>query len=246
MAPSFIEICDTVGRISVVMLKNGRLLFDSPDDEVPAGLSEAGVAPAGSLCITTTGIFQNTGTIGSPVWTTASVTPTDVLAALEGEMGEGQVLVGQDGDPPEGKTLSGDVTITAGGVVTLVDAAVTQANTALGLGGGTEPFTKASAGTSVIMAANADAGRVIVGMVTVTEVFANGDGAQPTFKIGNGTTDELFLASAELTGKALGTKIPFSGVLAATKGLTVKSVAGTGTTETGAIRVDWAAVQVLA
>lgn len=82
-------------------------------------------------------------------------------------------------------------------------------------------------------------GRRVMGLVTVTEAFDDGDGSQPVFKIGDGTDDELFVAAAELTDAPVGTKIPFAGLLASGRPLRTKTTAGVGTTETGAISIQW-------
>lgn len=73
-------------------------------------------------------------------------------------------------------------------------------------------------------------------LVEVTETFANGNGAQPTFKIGQTGTVEKFLASASLTGAVIGTKFVTAGVLTHETDLICTATVATGTA-TGAIRV---------
>lgn len=73
-------------------------------------------------------------------------------------------------------------------------------------------------------------------LVEVTETFANGSGAQPTFKIGQTGTVEKFLASASLTGAVVGSKQVVAGMLTHADDLLVTATVATGTA-TGAIRV---------
>lgn len=85
--------------------------------------------------------------------------------------------------------------------------------------------------------------RHVVGVVTVTVALANGDGAQPTYTVGEeGGSATKFMAAASLTGGAVGLAIPFAGTLTAGKRLQVYATAGTGTTETGAVSVTAVAV----
>jgi hypothetical protein len=96
-------------------------------------------------------------------------------------------------------------------------------------------FAKTADGAADILPARAVARTVII-VVQVTEEFANGDGAQPTFNIGDETSAAKFLIDTELTGATAGTKISCAGVIAAGEKLVVTATAGTGTS-TGAIRV---------
>jgi hypothetical protein len=85
---------------------------------------------------------------------------------------------------------------------------------------------------------DADVDKPVLILVEVTETFANGNGAQPTFKIGQTGTAEKFLASADLTGLAIGSKRVCSGMISCSSEaeLLVTATVATGTA-TGAIRV---------
>jgi hypothetical protein len=96
-------------------------------------------------------------------------------------------------------------------------------------------YAKTSDGADTLLAEVTSARRVII-VVQVLEVFANGDGAQPTFTVGDESNATRFLAAAELTNAALGTKISGAGIITAGEKLVVTATAGTGTA-TGAIRV---------
>jgi hypothetical protein len=71
----------------------------------------------------------------------------------------------------------------------------------------------------------------------VTEVFADGDGTQPTFEIGETGSAAKFAATSVFTGAALGATFSFGGTLTAAADLLVTAVAATGTTSSGALRV---------
>jgi len=98
-----------------------------------------------------------------------------------------------------------------------------------------------TAGAQTLLAA-ADVDRVVQITVNVTEVFADGDGSQPTFEIGQTGTADKFAATSLFTGAAEGASFSFAGTLTANTALIVTAVAGTGTTETGAIRVTAVAI----
>jgi hypothetical protein len=89
---------------------------------------------------------------------------------------------------------------------------------------------------TAIVAADDDNDRNVVIVVSVTETFANGSGAQPTFKIGETGDDNKFAETTEFTGLTEGDKRAYAGVLSATAELlvTANDASGTGT---GAINV---------
>lgn len=110
---------------------------------------------------------------------------------------------------------------------------------AIGAGfAGKASYTKAANGvqTSLLAALTGQARKVII-HVLVDEVFANGDGAQPTFSIGETSAATKFAATSRFTDAAAATLFTFGGELTAGTALFVTAVAGTGTTETGGITV---------
>lgn len=109
----------------------------------------------------------------------------------------------------------------------------------------TAAYTKVTNGVqTLVRPANID--RIVLVQSNVVTVFANGDGAQPTFTIGETGTAAKFAAAAEFTGAAAGTKKIFAGTLAAGKALIVTAVAGTGTTETGDVTITAIAYPAMA
>ena len=96
-------------------------------------------------------------------------------------------------------------------------------------------LTKADAGTVTLMPAVAGITRYVVGCLTVAVTIADGDGAQPTFAVGETDTTEKFIAASVLTGGTAGTRVPFHGVLTAAKALIVTVGAGSGTTQAGTV-----------
>lgn len=111
-----------------------------------------------------------------------------------------------------------------------------DADLANAITGVNQAFTKLSNGVTTLLAPSS-LERVVIFSVTVTEVFANGDGAQPTFTLGETGDATKFAAAARFTNAAANADFSFGGVLAAGKALIVTATTGTGTTETGALRV---------
>lgn len=97
-------------------------------------------------------------------------------------------------------------------------------------------YAKTATGINVLATGTVITKKVII-VAKVTEAFANGDGAQPTFKIGEVGSDVKFAAASIFTGATLGTTFTFAGELTASKNLIVTATAATGTTSTGALDV---------
>lgn len=124
----------------------------------------------------------------------------------------------------------------------LASGAVTPTKTAPGFGA-SAAYTRAAVGVQTLMAA-ATHDRFVEIAVEVTTVFANGDGAQPTFKIGETDTDAKFAPTTEFTNAAAARACKvYAGILLANKALIVTAVAATGTTSTGALRATAQAVR---
>lgn len=100
-------------------------------------------------------------------------------------------------------------------------------------------LTRALSGTTVLVKAAA-VDRIVMAQLVVDTTFAAGDGAAPSFVVGQTGTTNKFLAS-KATGTA-GDLVTISGVLTAGKELIVTQVAATGTTSTGAVTVNAIAV----
>ncbi len=95
---------------------------------------------------------------------------------------------------------------------------------------------------AVIDPLDADLDHPVLILVEVTETFANGNGAQPTFNIGQSGTTDKFMASSVLTGAVNGQKFLFAGTLTSEDDIVVAATVATGTA-TGAIRVTSVAFQ---
>ena len=96
-------------------------------------------------------------------------------------------------------------------------------------------LTRLMSGTTVLSKARAVDSIVMIQLVVDT-TFAAGDGAAPSYVIGQTGTTNKFLASKS-TGTA-GDLVTVSGVLTAGTELIVTQVAATGTTSTGAVTVN--------
>lgn len=93
----------------------------------------------------------------------------------------------------------------------------------------------ADGATTLIASAVADR-RVII-VVKITETFADGTGAKPTFEIGQTGTTNKFAATTEFASGVLGDLMVFVGTLSGSAALLITAAAGTGTA-TGAIGVE--------
>lgn len=98
-------------------------------------------------------------------------------------------------------------------------------------------FIKTSAGTTTLIPASPDIDRVVFITVNITTSFAAGDGAAPTFSIGQTGSVASFASTAQVTGAA-NAQLQFSGVLSKGNALIVTATTGTGTTETGALTIN--------
>ena len=108
--------------------------------------------------------------------------------------------------------------------------------------GNSAAYTKASTGTLTLLAANATKTQAVLLVAVCTQTFADGDGGQPTFKVGQDGTTNKFWDTTAFTGMTVGTVVVTAGLLTATDKLIVTAVAGTGTTETGGIAVTVVAI----
>jgi len=135
----------------------------------------------------------------------------------------------------------GDINVVSGGALKLAGTAVSKTAAALNaIKGATAAYSKTTSGVQTSLAADVSARTVIIA-AEVTEVFADGTGAQTTFQIGETDTAAKFADTGAWTGAALGTTKAFSGTLTANKALIVTAVAATGD-GTGALKVTVLAI----
>lgn len=175
------------------------------------------------------------GTIVCPAGAVAALLEAGcTYAGVAGaSLASAHVLVGSAGGVATSVALSGDATLASTGALTIATTKLAKANVA---------YVKTDSGVKDLLAAAAAARTVIIN-VTVTAVFANGDGAQPTLTIGEeGGSASKFEGAATLTDAAVGSTFSVSGTLTSGKKLQATLVAGTGTTETGAYSIDVIAV----
>jgi len=171
------------------------------------------VSAAGSLALKTDMLTARTADAGAK------------LVLLEGtDNGSNMVILGAPA------SLSGDRTITVPDAD--VDLGGIASNAASRVGKDLA-FPKTSAGATTVLAANAVARAVII-RVEVTTTFDAGDGAAPSFDIGETDTPDKF--DSGLNDGTAGDGFIFSGTLSANKALLVTATAATGTGE-GAIKV---------
>ncbi len=159
---------------------------------------------------------------------------------------DGQLIIGQTPADPAYTSVTGDVTITAGGITAIGSAKVTNTMLAAGAGlgalitaglGASANYTKSTTGAQTLLASVGSPDRACLIVINVTTTFADGDGTQPTFAFGETSTTTKFATTSLLTGATAGSTFVLAGINTATKNVLVTAVAGTGTTETGAISV---------
>lgn len=98
-------------------------------------------------------------------------------------------------------------------------------------------YAKTTNGVQTLLAAASGARNVLIA-VKVSQAFSDGDGGQPTFKIGETDTDDKWAATSVFTGAAVTAHHIFMGSLTSAKALIVTAAQATGTTSTGAIQVS--------
>jgi len=134
------------------------------------------------------------------------------------------------------KWVDGNLVFTdhAGKEIVKLDSA-TAAVVAAGQHASTVVYAKTSAG-AVDVAPASHRARSCIAIARVTEVFANGTGAQPTFKLGDQTSDASVFKTAQFTNAALNAVIVGAGPIAATEKVVLTATAATGN-GTGAIEL---------
>lgn len=177
-------------------------------------MDETGAVTIQAKAVENTMIAAAAGTVLVGTKTSGDVTALDISA-------EGAMVLGQGaGETAAAYAMSGDVTMTKGGVTAIgankvltamiADANVTNAKLANGAGlgaivtaglGNSVSYTKATDGTQTILADNATKDRGVLVVAVVDEVFADGDGGQTVIEIGEEDTidkcfDHTVLASA--------------------------------------------------
>lgn len=231
------------GGDELVVASGGKLIIESGGElEVQSGglvdLS-AGVQEPGDIALARGSIIAGiTGNVGAAVDAKTS----------------GRILVG-DGTDLVSVAVSGDVTLAANGAVTIgndkittakiLDGNVTAAKLANGAGlaaliaaglGASAAYVKTTDGAQQLLAAD-PAARVALIIAVVDETFANGDGGQTTFTIGETDTVDKYAAAAIFTDAQAGDIFIFAGSLSSTKALLVTGTPATGT-GTGGISVS--------
>lgn len=158
----------------------------------------------------------------------------EVADAIDGEtnLANGKINVGNASGVAAEVTPGGDVSMNNAGNFALV-ADKLAANRA--------SFPANSNGNTTLLAASASRNRTVLIQVTPTANFADGNGAQPTFSIGQGSNNNSIAATAKFTNANTTLAFTFQATLGANNALVVGAGAGTGTA-TGA--VDVAAVAV--
>ncbi len=149
---------------------------------------------------------------------------------------DGTIYIGDANGNGTEHVITGDMSLSDTGVASVTGVQASK------LASAQVSYLKTDAGTKDLLAAAA-VDRIVVIGVTVTTVFANGDGTQPTLTLDEEGSAAKFAVAANFTSAAASLKaIVFCGKLSASKKLQATLVAGTGTTETGAYTINVIAV----
>jgi hypothetical protein len=241
------------GGDELVVASGGKITIESGGElELAAGATldlGDGLSAPGDITLASAKIIVGNGAgVGAAVSMSGDVTIDNTGATAIGAkkvvasmtaIADGKILIGGADGAGAAQTLTGDVTVTNGGVTAIGNGRVTSAMLTNGAGlaalvaaglGASAAYAKTTNGVQTLAAGDAAARTVLI-VVTVDEVFATGDNAQTTFKIGETDADDKFAATATFTDAAAGTVFVFAGSLTATKALivTANDAAGTGT-----------------
>lgn len=194
-------------------------------------MDETGATTIQAKAVENTMIAAAAGTVLVGTKTSGDVTALDISA-------EGAMALGQGGgETPAAYAMSGDVTMTKGGVTAIGAGKVTSAMLASGAGvaslltaglGGSVSVVKTDAATKTVLAANATKDRACLVLVTVDETYDIGTGTLPTVEIGEDDTIDKCMAHTVLDTEAAGTVLAFAFTNSATKKVIVTSTAAVG------------------
>lgn len=196
-----------------------------------AKMDNAGAVTIQAKAVENTMIAAAAGTVLVGTKTSGDVTALDISA-------EGAMALGQGaGNTAAAYQMSGDVTMTKGGVTAIGATKVTSAMLANGAGvaslltaglGGSGSVLKTDTLTHTLVAAHGSKDRACIVMVVVDETYAVGTGTLPALVIGEADTTNKFMTAGTLDTEAAGTVLFFAGTNTATKAITATSTAAVG------------------
>jgi len=202
-----------------------------------AKIANDGLITIQAKAVKNTMIAAAAGTVLVGTKTSGDVTALDTSA-------EGAIVIGQGaGETCAAAALTGDVTMTKGGVTAIGAGKVTSAMLANGAGvaallsaglGGSVSYTKATDGTQTILADNATKDRGVLVVAVVDEAFADGDGGQTVIKIGEEDTIDKGFDHTVLAGASAGAIFCRGFVNTAGKDIIATVIKATGTGTGGA------------
>jgi hypothetical protein len=161
------------------------------------------------------------------------MTPPTISFRAPSTIPDGSLVLLPDGTSTT-VDVNGLISASAAFTATLLAAGFQLTSSSIGILMATGTYIKTASGVQTLLAA-AESARTVIIVGTVTEVFANGDGAQPTFKVGETGSDAKFQATSKLTGAAAAATFVLAGTLSADVALIVTATAATGSTSTGAV-----------
>jgi len=208
-------------------------------------MAKTGAVTIQAKAVESTMIAAAAGTVLVGTKTSGDVTALDISA--EGAMALGQGAT----ETPAAYAMSGDVTMTKGGVTAIGAAKVTSAMLENGAGvaalltaglGGSQTIVKTDTTTKTIVALNGSKDRACLVVATVTDAFATGDDTRTLVTVGETDTADKMWGNADFpNGLALGTVLVGAFTNTTAKAVTITSIAAKGT-GTGGVAVTVLAI----
>ncbi len=226
-----------------------------------ADVADGSITTAKLAALAVTGAKIAAGTISTGKFVAGAIATADIAAGAIAASAGGRALMADgffDSAATTAKFAAGAIAASAGGRALMADgffdAAAATAKFAAGAIpasrmangaaiaallsaglGASAAYDKTTSGAQTTLAADAVKDRACLLVAVVTESFANGDGAQPTFTVGETAAATKFFDTTAFADATVGTVLVFAGINLATKNLIVTGVAATGATSTGAI-----------
>lgn len=213
--------------------------------EVTVAMADDGLQAAPETVFDAAGEVAVYRNIAGVAWKRLINTGAAVLEPDGIVLAQHQMIVGDSSGEGAAVSMSGDGTLADTGALTIGAGKITPSKTSSGVarGNGASYIKTANGAQTALLAAGAaGAARRVMGRITVTETFDDGDGTQPVFIIGQTGTTNKFVAATVLVDAVAGDVFTFSGELTAETALLATATAATGATSTGAITVDVVAV----
>jgi len=156
-----------------------------------------------------------------------------ILAGNDITLADTNILVGNSTGKAAAVAVSGDATLADTGALTIASGKL--------VGAGLVNLPGNATGNTTVLAA-AGRARTCIIVVTPSANFANGNGAQPTFTLGQGSNNNSIAVTGDFTGANTNQNFTFATTLGANNALVAACAAAATGNATGGINVTAIAV----